>query len=89
MILPATDKLKELSRDELIALIGQLVAEIELLRAKLDKFKNPPTTSRNSSQPPSRDWKSDQRADKRGKKRGAKPRLIKINAIEGAVFAEE
>jgi transposase len=73
MTLPATDKLNAVSRDELIALIGQLVAEIELLRAELDKLKTPPTTSRNSSQPPSRDWKREQPADKRGKKRGAQP----------------
>lgn len=73
MTLPAIDKLNELSRDELIALIGQLVAEIESLRAELDKFKKPPTTSRNSSQPASRDWKSDPPADRRGKKRGAQP----------------
>src|SRR5438128_2277292 len=73
MTLPATDKLNELSRDELIALIGQLVAEIGVLRAELDKLQTPPTTSRNSSQPSSRDWKSDQPADKRSKKRGAQP----------------
>lgn len=73
MTLPATAKLNELSREELIALIGRLVAEIESLRAELDKFKKPPTTSRNSSQPPSRDWKSEQPAAKGSKRRGAKP----------------
>jgi len=58
------DKLVELDRKALIELILQqsqqiatLQTEIDVLRKKLEKGKRPPTSSRNSSQPPSRDQK--------------------------------
>jgi transposase len=59
------DDLARMSRDELIDLVladyaklQQLEAEIEALKLKLEKGKKPPTNSSNSSQPPSRDQKS-------------------------------
>lgn len=58
--------LAQLSRDELIDLIlaehGQLEAlraDYEALKMKLEKGRKPPTNSSNSSQPPSKDQKSD------------------------------
>jgi transposase len=45
-------KLEEKSREELLAIIDELMAEIE-------RLKQGRTTSRNSSQPPSQDFKSD------------------------------
>jgi transposase len=73
-------KLEELTREELIGLvlaqaeqierlqvmIGQLKADNELLGVKLEKVQQPPTSSRNSSQPPSRDQK--------GNKAGGRPK---------------
>src|SRR5512136_2209288 len=50
--------LAQLSNDELIDLVLEKQAEIEALRLKLEKGKKPPTNSGNSSQPPSRDQKS-------------------------------
>ena len=57
--------LAQMSQDELIDLIlaqaqqvAKLQAEVEALRMKLDKGKKPPTNSGNSSQPPSKDQKS-------------------------------
>jgi hypothetical protein len=55
-------QLEELSREELIALVlaqsehlARLQADYEALQAKLEKLQKPPTSSSNSSQPPSRD----------------------------------
>ena len=60
------DDLVRMSRDELIDLaladyakLQALQAENEALKMKLEKGKKPPTNSSNSSQPPSRDQKSD------------------------------
>jgi transposase len=69
--LPTSDELNQLSRDDLLALVLLLVEEVQTLRAEVARLNGPPPTSRNSSQPPSRDWKGD-RAAKRAKKRGAK-----------------
>jgi transposase len=52
------------------ALIEQLLVRLNELEAQLNR---PPTTSRNSSQPPSRDQKSDRVSSKRRRRRGAKP----------------
>jgi transposase len=59
------DDLTQLSREALIELvleqfeqITKLQAELEALRMKLEKNKKPPSDSSNSSQPPSRDQKS-------------------------------
>ena len=58
--------IEEKSREELIAIIHELLAEIE-------RLKGGRTNSRNSSQPPSRDFKSDgAQKRKRHKKVGAK-----------------
>ena len=67
-MIPETIKpgIEEKSREELIALIHELMAEIE-------RLKGGRTNSRNSSQPPSRDFKSDgSKKRKRHKKVGAK-----------------
>ena len=55
---PTFESLRDLSRDELIALVLQLAERLSRLEAELDQFKRPPTTSRNSSQAPSRDQKA-------------------------------
>ncbi len=52
------------------ALVEDLLVRVTDLEARL---KRPPTTSRNSSQPPSRDQKSDSPMSKRHRRRGAKP----------------
>jgi transposase len=70
--LPSADELNRLTHEELLAWVSLLIAEVQSLRAEIDRLKSPPTTSRNSSQPPSRDWKAN-RPTKRGKKRGAQP----------------
>lgn len=69
--MPTFDELSNLSREELLALVHLLIGEVQTLRADVERLKGPPPTSRNSSQPPSRDWKGDRPA-KRAKKRGAK-----------------
>jgi len=62
--------------DQLVSLQGlvaQLQAENEVLRLKLDKLQTPPhpaTTSRNSSQPPSRDQKRNKAANSARRKHG-------------------
>src|SRR5258707_12236304 len=68
MTLPTPDELRDLSRDELIAVIlvlmeqvRQLPETVEQLQAENERLKPPPTSSHNSSQPPSRDWKADTR----------------------------
>lgn len=60
-------------RDSLQALVAQLQAENEVLRLKLEKLQSappPPTTSRNSSQPPSRDQKGNKPANPARRKHG-------------------
>jgi transposase len=89
MPLPTAEQLQDLSRDELIAVIlvlmeqvrqltetvEQLTGTVEQLRAENEQLKHPPTSSQNSSQPPSRDWKADTPTGRRTprKKRGAQP----------------
>jgi transposase len=63
--------LEELSREELMALIYELMGKIQALEKKLRLFQTP-TTSKNSSQPPSRDFKSEKKKRKRSRKKGAK-----------------
>jgi hypothetical protein len=67
------EALNSLSREELIALIVQLFAEVRQLRAEVERLKKPPTTSQNSSQPPSRDQKRNLPGGRRHRRRGAKP----------------
>jgi len=73
-------QLENLTREELIVLVkalfnenGELKARLAALEAELAKLKKPPATSRNSSQPPSRDEKPDQGEKKSGRRVGAKP----------------
>ena len=65
MTLPIADQLDQVPHAELLALVKVLIAEVERLqeenrqlRVELEKLRRPPTNSRNSSQPPSRDQKS-------------------------------
>jgi len=51
-----------------------MAKEISELKAEIARLKQPRTTSQNSSQPPSRDFKSSiEKKHKRSKKKGAKP----------------
>jgi transposase len=72
MTLPTVENLRDLSRDELIALVLQLAEQVRQLQAEVERLKRPPPTSRNSSQPPSRDQKPNAPARKRRRHRGAK-----------------
>ena len=77
-MIPETAKLKieELSREELIALIYEMAKRISELEAEIARIKQAPTTSQNSSQPPSLDFKGDQavgKKRKRSRKKGAQP----------------
>ena len=59
MTLPKPDRLQDLSRDELIALILPLIERVRQLEAEVAALKSKtPPTSQNSSLPPARDWKS-------------------------------
>ena len=68
----AEAQIEELSREELIAIIHELIKENRMLAAEIARLKQPPTTSQNSSQPPSRDFKSEKKKRKRNKQKGAK-----------------
>jgi transposase len=70
-------ELESLSKEDLIQLIleqarqlAQLRADIEALKLKLEGKQKPPTSSKNSSQPPSRDQKGNQPKDKRKHRHG-------------------
>lgn len=75
--LPTADELNQLSREELVALVRVLVEEVHALRAEVERLNGPPPTSRNSSQPPSRDWKGNRPAPS-AKRSGAKPGHVKM-----------
>lgn len=69
--------LEELSREELIRLIlaqseqlARLQADYDALRVKLEKLQKPPTSSSNSSQPPSQDQKRNKPANRPKRKHG-------------------
>ena len=68
----AKARIEELSREEMIAVIYELMDKIHELEGQL-RVKQTQTTSKNSSQPPSRDFKSEKKKRKRSKKKGAKP----------------
>jgi transposase len=80
MTLPATEQFDQLSREDLLVLVKELLPVVQQvqqlqqriteLEAEVERLKGPPTTSRNSSQPPSRDQKSNQPTDKPKKKHG-------------------
>ena len=74
---PTREALEQLSKEELIDLFLAMFeaneAEIAKLAAEIERVKtSPPTTSQNSSQPPSRDNKGNRPEKQAGKKRGAK-----------------
>ena len=69
---PTVESLRALSRDELIALVVQLAQQVRQLQAEVERLKRPPVTSRNSSQPPSRDQKPNVPPRQRRRRRGAK-----------------
>ena len=73
MTLPSPDSLSNLTREELLALVQSLIAEVQRLQAEVDRLTKPPTTSQNSSQPPSRDQKSNLAVNLSPRPRGAKP----------------
>lgn len=62
--------IEELSREELIALVYELLGKLREVEEKL-RWKQTPTTSKNSSQPPSRDFKSEKKKRRRSRKKGA------------------
>jgi uncharacterized small protein (DUF1192 family) len=63
-------ELEALSKEELIQLILTLQDEIEALRLKFEKNQKPPTSSKNSSQPPSRDQKGNLPISRRRRRHG-------------------
>ncbi len=67
----AKTKIEELTREELIAMLIESMNRISELEEKL-RLKRTPTTSKNSSQPPSQDFKGEKKKRKRSKKKGAK-----------------
>jgi transposase len=80
MAIPTTGQIDQLSREDLLALVKELIPVVEQvkllqqrvteLEAEVERLKGPPTTSRNSSQPPSRDQKSNRPINKPKKKHG-------------------
>ena len=77
MTIPAVEQLDQLSREELLALVKELLLivsqqqqRIAELEAEIAKLRQPPPTSSNSSQPPSRDQKANQPEKKKRKKHG-------------------
>lgn len=76
-MVPTDDQLDQISHADLVALVKALIAKVERLeeenlqlRAEIERLKQPPANSMNSSQPPSRDQKSNQPANRPKKKRG-------------------
>jgi transposase len=63
-------ELEALSKEELIQLNLMLQDEIEALKLKIGKNQKPPTSSKNSSQPPSRDQKGNIPASRRKRRHG-------------------
>jgi len=77
MTLPPPDSLNNLTREELLVLVGHLMTEVRRLQAEVDRLPKPPTTSQNSSQPPSRDQKRNTPVSPSPRPRGAKPGHMK------------
>jgi transposase len=77
MTIPSVEQLDQLSREDLLSLVKDLVRivnqqqkRIADLEAEIAQLRQPPTTSTNSSQPPSRDQKANRPKRKRRKKHG-------------------
>jgi len=81
-MIPETVKrpIAELSREELIALLYELTNRVRELEEQL-RLKQTPTTSKNSSQPPSRDFKLEKKKRKRSKTKGAKNGHEKVERV--------
>jgi hypothetical protein len=62
--------IEELSRKEFITVIQEWIKENRVLAAEIARLKQPRTTSQNSSQPPSGDFKGEKKKRKRSKKKG-------------------
>ena len=77
MTLPSSDSLNNLTREELLVLVIQLIAEVQRLQTEVNQLTKPPTTSHNSSQPPSRDQKRNVPVNSSPRPRGAKPGHVK------------
>ena len=73
------DDLRDLSREELTDLVLRLTEQVQQLQAEVAELRKPPANSRNSSQPPSRDWKANRTSGQRRKKRGAKVGHVKAD----------
>ncbi len=67
----AKTSFEDLSREELIAMLYKLTNRVRELEEQL-RLKKMPTTSKNSSQPPSRDFKGEKKKRQRNRKKGAK-----------------
>jgi transposase len=70
-MIPEKVQVEELSREELQALVFELLKRVRELEEQL-RLKRTPPNSKNSSQPPSRDFKSEKKKSRR-RRRGAKP----------------
>lgn len=68
IILLQSEQAKQLA--ELQAAFAKLQADYEAMKLKMDQRTKPPTSSKNSSQPPSRDQKSNTAKDKRKHRHG-------------------
>lgn len=77
MTVPPPDSLNNLTREELLVLVVQLMSEVQRLQVEVDRLTKPPTTSQNSSQPPSRDQKRNAPVNSSPRPRGAKPGHVK------------
>jgi transposase len=64
------EALEQLTKEELIQLILTLQADLEALKLKFEKNQRPPTSSKNSSQPPSRDQKGNLPGSRRSRRHG-------------------
>jgi transposase len=78
MTIPTVEQLDQLSREDLLSLVKDLILivnqqqmRIAELEAEIAKLRQPPTTSSNSSQPPSRDQKANKPKKKHRKKHGS------------------
>jgi hypothetical protein len=65
----AKASIEELTREQLIALVYELLDRLSEVEEKL-RLKQTPTTSKNSSQPPARDFKGEKKKRKRSRKKG-------------------
>lgn len=70
-MIPEKVRVEELSREELQALVFELMNKVRELEEQL-RIKRTPPDSKNSSQPPSRDFKRNKKKGRR-RRRGAKP----------------